>query len=340
MMVSQLESITLSDYVFQPTINPFKNGIIVNYKKVGSRYVSHLLSMPYSESKSSLQLDFLLRVNPMTYGNIDNDIRKIKNGISQYYVNTAFDLIHDNQNEDFLIELKKFKEFKNTDDFLKYCKVSNFNDFFYNNPKDLYFLIRNPIERFISGTVQILMILLDELRNDEKSRDEIKFYTKLNDSELKYIVRNLNESTIRDINKLNSIPIEHLNLLLVYLFEKRWDMLLQDVHTENYLTYYKEWINGINDKSKVKIIDLKNLSTNKSKKLISSLRGDNSLFENEEFVNNFKKSNKNIYSHFLEKILIENTLFSKRSVFQHYIKSEMQFYHQLINSPYYVDLKD
>ena len=339
-MLDNNQNSFVSDYVFNPTINPFKNGIIINYKKVGTRFLSHVLSMPKSEWEDNLQIDLFLK---MGYPNVSEDYRTlIPDTLSNYYVKSSFEALGDNPNEFAHKELSKFKQYRNTKEFLEYCDVTNFNDFFYNNPKDLYFLVRNPIERFISGTVQILMILFQTMGTDENTRDEIRYYTKLSDSDIKTLFRFVNADSINDLSKLQSIPSHQISLVLNYLLEKRWDMLLQDIHTENYLVNYKNWINNAQDKTKIKIINLNDLSTDKFKKLICKLRGDDIIYENEEFLSRFIQSNKVLYGPFIEKFILNHTsgVFSPKSVLSHYIKSEMQLYYELTHSPYYVDLKD
>ncbi len=75
-------------------------------------------------------------------------------------------------------------------------------------------------------------------------------------------------------------------------------------------------------------------SSDKSKEFIKSLRTDFNDERSFELIELFKSSNKKIYEDFLENYAMKNLAFFN------YLKTETQIYSSLINSKFFVDLKD
>jgi hypothetical protein len=321
----------ISNISYIPSVTLFDKSIFVHYKKVGTRYISGIASYPYNESGDSLQIELFFQShlysggNPFTSMNFEN--YSVKGSIGQYYVYTTFDMSCDRD------VIDKFKKFTSSKEFLEYSGVNNFTEFCFENPKELYFVIKNPIDRFLSGVIQVLLTAGYDLIFDEKTCDEIKFYTKISDRDLKDAIKIFQNSNSQ-VSELEKIPNKILFPIMYYFLEKRWDLLFVDVHTENYLNYINRWIYDIKNKNKIKIIDISQFSTTKAKNLINNLRTD--FLETDGFSNieSFKSSNKKIYEEFISNY--KSTNFS----FYNYLKPEIHIYQQLINSPYFVDLKD
>jgi len=313
--------------MYNPSVTVFDKCIFVQYKKVGTRYISGIASYPQNESVDCHQLELFFVTNPDFGVNSDLETHTIKGSLFDYYVYTSFDILH-NQHE-----ISKFKKFTSNKEFLEYSKVNNFTEFCFENPRDLYFVVRNPIERFLSGAIQILLSATTDLIIDEKTREELKFFTKINDRQLKDAIK-VFQNANSDVSALSAIPNKILFPIFEYFIEKKWDLLFEDVHTENYLHHFKRWIHDIKDKNKLKIIDISQFSSDKSKEFIKSLRTDFNDERSFELIELFKSSNKKIYEDFLENYAMKNLAFFN------YLKTETQIYSSLINSKFFVDLKD
>ena len=314
-------------YMYNPSVTVFDKCIFVQYKKVGTRYISGIASYPQNESVDCHQLELFFETNPSFGMNLDLETHTIKGSLFDYYVYTSFDILH-NQHE-----ISKFKKFTSNKEFLEYSKVNNFTEFCFENPRDLYFVVRNPVERFLSGTIQILLSATTDLIIDEKTREEIKFFTKINDRQLKDAMK-VFQNAKSDVNALSEIPNKILFPIFEYFIEKKWDLLFQDVHTENYLHHFKRWIHDIKDKNKLKIIDISQFSSDKSKEFIKNLRTDFNDKRSFKLIELFKSSNKKIYEDFLENYAMKNLSFLN------YLKTEVQIYSSLVNSKFFVDLSD
>ena len=336
------DNVALSNHVFEPTLNPFKNGLLVNYKKVGTRFFSALISLPETEGyqHNRIQTDF--RITNEIMGSdwknpVHEKVHKMNFRFTDHYIYSDFDInILAGDSKD----VEGYPHFSNAAEFLKYCEVESFNELFFENKKDIIFIVRNPIERFFSGLIQIIYHFIGEIPLDEKLRQEVKFYTKIDDLSLKKMIKVLSDLEIGE-EELRQVKIEDVNKLIEFLLNHKWDLLFQDIHTQNYLRNYMEWIYQIKDKSKVKIIDLKYCQTSKAIDFFNELRGDDCIRENWYHLISTQGSNKFIYNNFLKNILLSDDLsFLSNEAYVHYIKDEFLTYKTLLNSPFYVDLKD
>lgn len=320
--------------IFEPTLNIFKNALLFNYKKVGTRYFKEVVSYPNGIRDSSLQIDLQFKTHchftPLDYSTKLNYLYKTYDIITPFDLNTHYQ--YDNQNE-----ISTFKEFNSTKTFLEFNEVENYNELFFENKnKDIVFLIRNPFERLLTGTVQILYTILNDLPNDEKTRNELKFYTNLSDSDIKNVFRYTN---VNDSEWKSNLNFDALHKIFNYIMEKRWDLILQDIHTESYLSNYVDMIYNIKDKSKIKIIDLKDCRSKSSLDFFCKLRGDDLLKDVWENWDRKRDSNKLLYNTFLEYYKNIDLNSENPTVF-YFIKQEYQIYKNLIESKYFVNLKD
>lgn len=323
---------------FEPTLNPFQRGLLVNYKKVGTRYMGELLSLPSTHGVNPFQLDVRITNQPISseYKIYDDSHYQLKYEFSTKFCFTQLDTT----------PVSKF--YSNSKEFLSYCGVKNYNELFFENKKDIIFLVRNPLQRFFSGIIQVMISALNEIPNDENLRKEINFYTNLSDSDLQKMIEvflhsNPNEEFLSKLQK------NEIFLFISFLIEKKWNLILQDVHTQNYLFHFVDLIHHINDKTKIKIIDLKDCRSNKSLDFFVELMGNDILkskVENSHYTTYWESlahetgTNKSVYNLFFDKIMNSNPNFLNNSSIYHYIKSEFEIYKSLIDSPYFVDLKD
>jgi len=267
-----------SHYIFEPTVNVFKNGIVINHQKVGTRFIQEIASgNQHLSCIDNKQIHFNI-VNNSIFG--DYTLKPIQYLFQERYVSAPW---HDNS-KSFLTE--GYTEWKDDETFLESQGMDNYTDFFFNNPKDIIFIIRNPIHRFFSGVVQILSV-------DEQ------------------------EVTLESFGKL---------------LRENWQEVISDIHTQNYIENYKEMIYNIKDKSKIKVIDLSHLKSQKACDFFCNLREDDVVREIYGNIDNHVDSNKAQYSKLYS--LYEN-VDSDNSIFIQYIKNEYNHYMELRNSPYF-----
>lgn len=330
---------------FEPTINPFKNGLLVNYKKVGTRFFGQLLSLPLPLSENKIQMDLIISKHPRqtTQHIFDAPQYQLNCGYETKFCYTEFDNIHpSSHNQNFL-------DFSNSIEFLKYCEVENYNELFFNNKKDIIFLIRNPIQRFFSGVIQILYGIMYQISENDDLLKEINFYTGLTKDEI-INVCNIISDPYGDELLLSSLKKNEIELLISFIIEKQWNLIFQDIHTDNYLFNYVEWIHHIKDKNKIKIINLKDCLSNKSLDFFTNLLGTDILKtqqpENEgpytywDWMSSQTGTNKPVYKLFIDKILQSNSNFFGNSSLEYYLRNEYEIYDSLVNSPYYINLND
>ena len=328
--------------LFEPTISVLKNAILVNYKKVGSRYMAALAALPNTETDNRKTLDLQFSKKLWLCDDSDDEFTPelctyshLALGWKQLDVINNFDL---NKYFQANHNLDMFSEFKSTSEFFSYVNSKNYQELFFDNKeRDVVYIVRNPIERFVSGITQIITVILPRIQTDSELREDIKYHTKLDDSNLKNVMRYSDTNRIHEIEK--NLQMDSLLKIYEYLIEKRWDLIFQDIHTENYLSNYVELIQNTTNKSKVKVINLSECRTNKSLDFFCELRGDDILRDMWQEFDRKQESNKILYNIFVEKYINDIQKWHSLSM-SSYLKSEIQHYESLINSPYYVDLKD
>jgi len=326
-----------SNRVFEPTITIFKNALIISYKKVGTRYFSILASLPHDIHLNKKQIEFTVIDNLDSYDILEESLSeqsKINYGCNNHYILTQFDL---NKYFYYDRDVMGFNDFTSTKEMFKYLNVNSYNELLFENKnRDIIFLIRDPLKRILSGITQILFAAINDFCNNEDIISEIKFYSKLTDEDIKKLLK-LDKSNIND-----SLSLDELNIfykVFEFLIEKKWNLILGDIHTENYLYNYIELIQNVSDRNKIKIIDLEQCSSNKSKDFFSNLRGDNELYIAWDFLERNKESNKYLYDIIFEKYINDFDKF-KNSSLKSYLNPEYKVYNSLINSSYFVNLED
>lgn len=333
---------------FKPTLTIFKNALVINYKKVGTRFMGLIGSIPNTPIENKVQIDLYFHTHK-TYLSTKDDIRHemidelgVKN-----YIYTSFDVWEVdklNLNGDMDLEVLHdnyvgFNLFKSTNELLQYENVNSLNELLFENQhKDIILVLRNPIKRYVSGAVQILYSIIDEIPNNQILRNQIKFFTNLTDNDLEDLYKKLRTNII-STNPESILTIDKTTLykLLKYLIETRADLMFSDIHTENYLAFYLKLINKIKDKTKIKIIDIDDCNSNTAYKFFDGLRGDSLITNTFDFQKVTSESNKPLYELFI-KFFVGDDVFWNSSM-RYYLEYEYYNYDVLINTSYYIDLK-
>lgn len=141
--------ISYGNTIFEPCVNVFQNGIVINHQKVGTRFLEKAVS-PDTGYSSTDSKQVMLKVFR------DPHVKSTHNCID-YHLGTRYIRApwHDNSQKEIV---DSYKEWKNDKSFLDSNQVDSYTDFFFNNHKDIYFIIRSPIHRFFSGILEILAV--------------------------------------------------------------------------------------------------------------------------------------------------------------------------------------
>lgn len=275
--------IALSTSIFEPSVNVFKNGIVINHFKVGTRFIQEVASGNSKlTNEDNQQVQFILS-NSVILDENQNLLKYVDFHFEKKYIRGPWT----DSGRKYILDT--YKLWKDDESFLNSQGYSNYTDFFLNNQKDIIFVIRNPIHRFFSGIIQILSF-------------------------------NPNDITIESFGKL---------------LRENWESIISDVHTVNYLEHFKEFIYNINDKSKIKIIDLSHLKSNKACEFFCSLREDNlpkEIYSNlESSIDSNRETYQKLYKLYKEVEIDESILIQ-------YLKTEYAYYLELKKSKYFLSL--
>jgi hypothetical protein len=308
-----------SNVTFEPTLSLFEKAIVINYKKVGTRFLRELSSYPNNIHTDNKQIDIQFKRYQFKECNGMNELSYL---IKNNYVWTPWDF-EDNYNL-----TDTYKNWNNLSDFLNSEKSENFTKLLLNNEnKDIVFLVRNPIDRFFSGLIQVLAAYIDVLKIDKTERELLKKLKNVSDSDIDKFIELFNLYTIDEFVE------SHLHIYISFLIEAKWNLILQDIHTENYLNNYIELIHNISDKTKIKIIDLEDCNSDSAGEFFSSLQPNVDL---NQFWNNRNQkieSNKHLYNNVIK--IIENT---QPEVIFHFLKKEYANYLELKTSNFFVKI--
>ena len=319
----------LSNIVFEPTLTIFDNVIVFNYKKVGTRFFQTLAELPSISNNifnNSKQIDIkFVKIDDIVTLEKYNQIFKTK--LANYLI--EFDFEHYNG------------QWKDVESFLSYNEVDNMTDFFKKNKKPFIFVVRNPVERFFSGATQILRTYCNELITDTDEQNKVKKIIDISDSDLEIITNRYDDFFAENFNQrlewghITTDGIESFGKILLYVLEYKWDLLMQDVHTETYLDIVKSLIIEMND-TKNKIIDLKQCNTKSAFEFFDTFT--NAFTYSTDYTDTKKskiQSNSHIYD-FLVKI--HNGEIHTMEAIPHLLKKEYSYYKELINSSYFYNI--
>ena len=328
----RVESLSMS--VFEPTFTFFDNTTVINYKKTGSRFFEILckapIGNPYNDEpdgeKFSTQIDAKFKIcKEHTIGyNILN-----RNGV------------------DYLIDFEceqraSLFKWNSYNDILKNNDVNSIDEMLKTPKKKITFVIKNPIDRFFSGMVQILIMYVTESLKEESERDRLKRYTGLTDSDIKYVWKR--SDVFFSENFYNKLELKHETIdgidifmtICGYLLENRFDLILQDIHTESYLDYIKFLIDGIENEN-YQIIDIGECYTETAYKLFDEFSNTIKYSEYYDILSSNKYSNSHIY-HFLYNLYNDNQI--KLQALPHLLKKENSYYEILRNSNHFINLNN
>jgi len=319
---------SLSHIVFEPTLTIFDNVIVVNYKKVGTRFFQTLADLPSSSNNifnNSKQIDIkFVKIDGIVPSDKYNQIFKTK--LTNYLI--EFDFEHHDG------------EWKDADSFLKYNNVENITDFFKKNKKPFIFVVRNPEERFFSGATQILTSYCTETLTDKDEQNEIKKIFDITDYDLQKVMERSNEFFEDSFNQrldwghTTTDGVESFAKILLYVLEYKWDLIMQDIHTETYLDNIKSLLIEIDDK-KNKIIDLNQCNTKNAFEFFDTFTNDFIYSTDYNKIIKSKQSNLHIYD-FLVK-MHDNDVHTMEAI-PHLLKKEYSYYKELINSSYFYNI--
>ena len=313
--------IGISNNFFEPTYTIFDNAIVMGYKKTGTRFFAHMASYPINHWEKNYQYDAcMLRYDS---GDDHHDKRCYVNTLwGEYLTHINFGEGHD-------------KTYPNYDSFFKNTGVKNMKEFMFENPKNLYIVIRNPIERFLSGLVQVFGIYVDDLMCLDEERIKIKRHIDITDVEIDNVKTYLNEVFNIHHPKLNSkLDKVAVSKIIGYIIQHYSNLYLGDIHTQNYLFAIKEILYNIKDKNKVKIIDLADCKSKKAFELFntwSDTKDFTPIFDN---IKDYALSNKIIYDY----IFTNTDNNTNIEIIRNYLNTEYNHYESLKNSPFFIKL--
>jgi hypothetical protein len=311
-----------ANYMFEPTINIFDKSVVVCYQKVGTRFFLFLSNYPKTLSQTYNQY----QINLSYYKSVDGRLE----------LNTLFG--------DFGSSINFIKEHENScynyDTFFEKNGVNDMNGFMLNNPKDMYFVIRDPISRFLSGITQISAPYVSELITQPEERSRIKSLSDITDNEIDSIYNNYNhyfnaEDSFSEQN-LSYVDMNILIKIILYIIKYKPNLYFYDAHTQNYLGHYKELIANISDKSKVKIIDLADCKKESAYTLFNTWSDTIDYTSVSTQTSGHVVSNKKLYNHIISKLNDDDDAISQSLYY--FLSSEYKEYNQLKNSKYFINL--
>jgi hypothetical protein len=313
--------IGISNNFYEPTFTIFDNAIVVGHKKTGTRFFAHMASYPIEHWKNNHQYDMcMLRIDGSN--NNSDDRCYLETLFGKYYVSINFGEGHDDT-------------CPNYDLFFEKNGVKNITEFIFNNEKDIYLIIRNPSNRFLSGIIQVLGIYIDEMLGVESEQLRLKRHIDITDDEIKNVKTHFNEVFNVHHPKQNSkLNKEAVSKIISYILQHYPHLYLQDIHTQNYLAGVKELLYNIKDKSKVKILDLDDCRKKQAFQIFNKWTNSQNYMEIYDNLNEYVLSNRIIYDYIFKYGENDNNILSVRN----YLNVEYAHYESLKNSEFFVKL--
>jgi len=332
---SKIAGLSLTTY--EPTFTFFDNATVINYKKLGTRFFEILSTAPdgpYWNEKNendtqktySYQIDCKFAYFDGTPDRLDDSRKLFKTDFSNY------ELQFDYERAGYKINT--------IDSLLNHLNIQNFDELFSDPTKQVVFIIKNPVTRFLSGSVQILYTYVSESLKDETERNKLKVYTGLTDENIKYVLRRADRFFAEDFKRFVDLGhetmegLEYFTKILNYILETRFDLLFQDVHTEIFMDYVKTLIRKI-PHNNIKIIDLEDCNSSAAYRFFDTFRNDGFLYSDKyKDSHTIRQSNTYIYDNILD-------INSNESLIglSHYLKKEYAIYTELKNSKYFHRIK-
>jgi hypothetical protein len=310
-----------SNYNFTPVINIFDKSIVITYPKVGSRFFLFLSNYPKSlndvYNQYQLNIHYGYDVNP-----------KLNLNTKLLQLTTSIDFIDEHKNSCYDYET-----------FFSKNAVDNMYQFIFENEKDIYFVIRNPLDRFLSGIIQVVALYIHEMITEECERTLIKSLCDISDTEIDEIYKNydlyFNEYDEFNKNDIDNINIDIFLKILIYIINHKQHLYYYDVHTQNYLFRYNELICNIDNKNKIKIIDLYDCKKQSAYELFNNWSDTIDYKPAFHQTKGHIISNKKLYNHIVS-ILNNDSVISQN--FYIYLANEIRQYNELKKSKYYINI--
>lgn len=221
-----------SQILFEATTSIFKNGIVINHQKVGTRFLQVISSGDsYSSNNDNKQVMFQIS---STNSIGETKLRPLKYLLTTNYVYAPWS----DDSKPWLTDT--YPIWKSDDIFLKENGCETYTDFFFNNKKDIYIIIRNPIDRFFSGIIQT--IGWDEFGHKEVTAEKFQETIKNNWKDLMSDIHTMNYLKnfkefiyhVNDKSKLHIIDLSHLKSKKACEFfcELREDDIIRKIYAD------------------------------------------------------------------------------------------------------------
>jgi hypothetical protein len=112
-----------SNVSFEPTLSLFETAIVINYKKVGTRFLRELASYPNNINFDNKQIDIQFKRDQFR----NDDINKIDYLSNSHYIWTPWDWDNNSDIKD------SYEKWNNLSDFLTSENSNNFTELLLNN---------------------------------------------------------------------------------------------------------------------------------------------------------------------------------------------------------------
>lgn len=186
------------------------------------------------------------------------------------------------------------------------------------------------------------------LEDMQEEYDFFKKVTGFSDDTIKIISHLYKNTQFTDQQLASSLPIEIIVTTYKYLLEYRWHLLVSDIHVQPYLSHFLEFMHNVKDSSKIKIIDLKHLRSEKSITFLSNLYENKQKGLYAEDVENttrtiqFESNSRiaNILASYSSGSFITKTSGMNIYYIEEYINHEYTLYNELLSSSHFINLKD
>lgn len=281
---------------YNPTVTFFNKLNVVNYKKCGTRFLINV-----AKSHSS-QFDLFFKVNqPPT--ELQHNLKI--DGINFDVSTPNLDLFN------YQLSLQNIKSLSSL--------------FLDNSENKLVYIIRNPFLRFISGLTQNLRNFFYEETLSLAEKNYLN-YNGFSSNDIDNFIKYFDG----DLNNSHTIDTSLLKTFVYFYVQKYFYYLIDDIHTENYLSFVRRLI--VNSKSEnLDIIDIDDCEKYHLFDYIKSNTNDvNNMVWSD--IEGEVASNKHIYD------IIYDVVYSF-SFTNEYLRSEVYSYYLLKKSKYYKEIK-
>lgn len=314
----------ISTVFFEPTYTIFDNAVVLNYKKSGTRFFAHMAAYPYNYwQENNHQYDMCF--SRKQFDSSDDTRNYLNFDFGTYYANINF------EQEGYINTPNNYNSFYDN------YGVSDINNFVLNNPKNLYVVIKNPIDRFLSGLVQILDVYLREQLISDVEKERLQKFVDITDFEIEHIKSNFDKmfNQFAENIQYDALDMSLVAKVLNFIIQYNTNYWMKDMHTQNCLHAVKEIIYNNIDKNKIKIISLEHCKSKRAFRLFDSWNNEKSVFDMYNEKSKYVMSNKIIYDCIYKYDFSQDN----REILSNYLKDEYSHYSSLIQSKMYLNLE-